>query len=196
MTTVGAAVLAGGRAERLGGATKPLLLVDGRRVIDRQLEVLHPLFGARVVVVANDPVPLRDAVGTVEIIPDRVVAGGGPLAGLDAALAYFPPDVSAVVCVAGDMPFLHPALLEYLRDAEPAPAIVPRLARGPEPLCARYDRALAPLVTAALAGGQRAMHRLIASLSARFLDEAELRGLDPELRSFTNLNTPEDLGPR
>jgi len=195
VTTVGAAVLAGGRGERLGGATKPLLLVEGRRIIDRQLEVLRPLFGARLVIVANEPGPLRDVVGPIDLIQDRVAAGAGPLAGLDAALTYFPADVSAVVCVAGDMPFLQPALLEYLRDAEPAPAIVPRLARGPEPLCARYDRALAPLVTASLAGGQRALQRLIGSVSARFLDEALLRRLDPELRSFTNINTPEDLGP-
>jgi hypothetical protein len=39
------------------------------------------------------------------------------------------------------------------------------------------------------------MHRLIASVSAHFLNEAQLRRMDPELRSFTNLNTPEDLGP-
>lgn len=195
MTAVGAAVLAGGRAERLGGATKPLLYVDGRRIIERQLDVLRPLFGARVVVVANEPAPLRDAVGSVEIIPDRVAAGAGPLAGLDAALAHFPAEVSAVVCVAGDMPFLQPALLEYLRDAAPAPAIVPRLARGPEPLCARYDRFLAPLVTASLASGQRAMHRLIGSLSATFMNEDLLRRLDPGLRSFTNINTPGDLPP-
>jgi molybdopterin-guanine dinucleotide biosynthesis protein A len=193
VSTVGAAVLAGGRAERLGGATKPMLLVDGRPIIERQLDVLRPLFGPRVVVVANDPAPLRNAVGSVEIIPDRVPAGAGPLAGLDAALAHFPAEVSAVVCVAGDMPFLQPALLEYLRDAAPAPAIVPRLARGPEPLCARYDRFLAPLVTASLASGQRALHRLIGSLSATFMNEELLRRLDPDLRSFTNINTPGDL---
>ncbi|HEX2657694.1 MAG TPA: NTP transferase domain-containing protein, partial [Polyangia bacterium] len=86
MTTIGAAVRAGGRAERLGGVTKPMLLVDGRPIIERQLDVLRPLFGARVVVVANDPAPLREAVGSVDIIPDRVAAGAGPLAGLDAAL--------------------------------------------------------------------------------------------------------------
>ncbi|HEX2657175.1 MAG TPA: molybdenum cofactor guanylyltransferase [Polyangia bacterium] len=193
MTTVGAAVLAGGRGERLGGATKPLLLVEGRRIIERQLEVLRPLFGERLVIVANDPDPLRDVVGSIDLIADRVAAGAGPLAGLDAALAYFPAEVSAVVCVAGDMPFLQPALLEYLRDAAPAPAIVPRLARGPEPLCARYDRFLAPLVTASLASGQRALHRLIGSLSATFMNEELLRRLDPDLRSFTNINTPGDL---
>lgn len=192
MTAVGAAVLAGGRAERLGGATKPLLIIEGRRIIDRQLEVLRPLFGPHLVVVANDPAPLRDL--NVDVIPDRVV-GAGPLAGLDAALAFFPPDVSAVVCVAGDMPFLQPALLLHLRDAEPAPAIVPRLARGLEPLCARYDRALAPLVAAALASGQRALHRLLGSINACVLNEEQLRRLDPDLRSFVNINTPGDLAP-
>jgi molybdopterin-guanine dinucleotide biosynthesis protein A len=191
----GVAILAGGRARRLGGVTKPLLLVEGRRIVDRQLEVLRPIFGTRLVIVANDPAPFHDL--GVAVIPDRVEPGAGPLAGLDAALAFFPPPVTAVVCVAGDMPFLQPALLLYLRDAEPAPALVPRLARGPEPLCARYDRAVAPLVGAALVSGQRALHRLIDSIiDARFVTEDQLRRLDPDLRSFTNLNTPEDLGTR
>jgi molybdopterin-guanine dinucleotide biosynthesis protein A len=189
----GVAILAGGRAQRLGGVTKPLLVIEGRRIIDRQLEVLRPIFGAHLVIVANAAAPFQDL--SVDVIPDRVGTGAGPLAGLDAALAFFPPEVTAVVCVAGDMPFLQPALLLHLRDAEPAPAIVPRLVSGLEPLCARYDRALAPLVAAALASGQRALHRLIDRImNPRFVTEAQLRRLDPELRSFTNINTPDDLG--
>lgn len=188
----GAAILAGGGAQRMGGVAKPLLVVDGRRIIDRQLDVLRPIFGTLLVIVANDPAPYQGL--NVDVVPDRVGPGAGPLAGLDAALMFFPAAVTAVVCVAGDMPFLQPALLLHLRDAEPAPAIVPRLARGPEPLCARYDRALAPLVAASLAGGQRAMHRLIESINPRVLTETDLRRLDPDLRSFTNINTPDDLG--
>jgi molybdopterin-guanine dinucleotide biosynthesis protein A len=202
------AILAGGRGQRLGGATKPLLMVGGRRIIDRQLAVLRPLF-AHVVLVTAAPArapaggagavgPLAAAAAALglPLITDRAGPGLGPLAGLDAALAWLPPEVAALVCVAGDMPYLAPRLLERLRDAPSAASIVaPRGRVGePEPLCARYHRALAPLVAAQLAGGRRSLRGLLAAASGTtYLDEQEVRALDPEGRCFVNINTPADL---
>jgi len=185
-----AAILAGGAARRLGGAIKPLLVVEGRRIIDRQLDVLRPLF-PRVVIVANDAAPFADL--GIPLIPDRVGPGRGPLAGIDAALGWLPPETDAVVCVAGDMPFVSPAIVRALRDAPSAPAVAPRPWGRIEPLCARYGRALAPAVAAALATGELAVHALLARPGVAFLDEDELRALDPTLRSFANVNTPDDL---
>jgi len=188
---VAAAIVAGGDARRLGGAVKPLLVVEGRRIIDRQLDVLRPLF-ARVVIVANDPAPFAGL--EVPVIPDRVGRGRGPLAGIDAALAWLPPDADAVVCVAGDMPFVSPAVLRALRDAPPADAVAPRPNGKLEPLCARYARALAPAIAGALAAGELAVHALLARPGVAFLEGDELRALDPTLLSFANVNTPGDLG--
>ena len=191
---VAAAVLAGGQGRRLGGVVKPLLVVGGRRIIDRQLEILAPLFD-RIAIVANDPAPFAGL--EIPVIADRKGPGQGPLAGLDAALAWLPADLDAVVCVAADMPFLAPALLAGLRDAAPAAALVPRPSSGPEPLCARYHRSLAPVVAASLAAGTRAMHAfldvLVSHSDLTWLDEPALRLLDPDLRTFTNINTPGDL---
>ena len=217
---VAAAILAGGRATRMSvgdggvdagggdpgaGVTKGLLVVDGRRIIDRQLAVLRPLF-AEVLISANDPDPWADL--GLRVIPDRtppipspVRAGGsgrgsglGPLAGLDAVLAALPPSLDAVVCVAGDMPFLSAALLERLRDGAPgATALVPRVGGRAEPLLARYGREVAPIVREQLARGAYAMIDLLARLSVTWIDEDELRALDPELRSIVNVNTLDDL---
>ena len=75
---------------------------------------------------------------------DRARVDGRRSPACGAILAALPPAVDAVVCVAGDMPFLAPALLEHLRDAAPAaPALVPRIAGRAEPLLARYARAVA-----------------------------------------------------
>jgi molybdopterin-guanine dinucleotide biosynthesis protein A len=120
----------------------------------------------------------------------------GPIAGLDAILAALPPSVDAVVCVAGDMPLLAPALLEHLRDAAPsAAALVPRIAGRAEPLLARYARSLAPVVGDQIANGRYAMVDLLARLDGGvvWLDEPALRALDPDLRSIVNVNTPADL---
>jgi molybdopterin-guanine dinucleotide biosynthesis protein A len=190
-TTGAAAILAGGRGRRLGGAVKPLLVVEGRRIIDRQLAVLRKLF-SRLVIVAPDPAPFAGL--DLPVIPDRAGPGLGPLAGLDAALGWLPAQIPALVCVAGDMPHLAPAVLRHLRDADPAArALVPRLATGPEPLCARYHRDLGPLVADQLARGALAMQALVARAGATFIDEPELRRLDPTLRTFTSVNTPADL---
>lgn len=189
MRSVAAAIIAGGPARRLGGATKPLLEIAGRAVADRQLAVLRPIF-PRLLVVANDPAPWR-ARG-VEVVPDRV-SGAGPLAGISAALAAAS-DQEAVVCLAGDLPFLSPALLTALRDRKPeAEALAPRLAGRAEPLCARYATRVRATVDARLDGGRLALHELLAELATVWLDDQALAALDPDGLSFVNLNTPDDL---
>jgi molybdopterin-guanine dinucleotide biosynthesis protein A len=189
-----AAIFAGGRARRLGGACKPLLPVAGPRIIDRQLDVLRPLFQAIVVVTADRAAWSGvDVELGVEVITDRRGPGLGPLGGLDAALAWLPTDAPAIVCVAGDMPFLSAAVLRRLRDAPPAAAVVPRLAGRPEPLCARYDRRLGEVVAEALDAGTRALHVFLDRVAVSWIEEDELRALDPTLRSFTHVNTPGDL---
>lgn len=188
---VAAAIIAGGKGARMGGAVKGLLEVAGRRIIDRQLAALRPLF-PRVFVVANDPAPWSDL--AVEVVPDRALAGSGPLAGLDAALAALAPGEDAVVCVAGDMPFLGAAALTLLRDHCPdAQAVVPRVATHPDPLFARYHRSCAAPIAAAVAEGRLKTSAILAELAVVYLDEPTLRAADPQLLCLINLNTPEDL---
>lgn len=185
---VAAAIIAGGASRRQGGADKTALLVAGRTILERQLALLAPRF-TRVLLVANTAA----APAGVTLLRDRV-PGAGPLAGIDAALAALAPDEEAVVCVAGDMPLLAPALLELVRDHAPdAPAVVPRITGRPEPLLARYDRRVAPAIAAALATGAFKAATLVESLAVTWLDEPALRAVDPALTSFENANTPEDL---
>lgn len=184
-----AAIVAGGPARRLGGAAKPFLSVGGRTIAERQLELLRATFG-RVVAIANEPAPW--AALNVPVFPDRVV-GAGPLGGIDAALAAAA-DADAVVCVAGDLPFLSPALLAALRDRLPeADAVAPRPGGRAEPLCARYARRLLPVVQARLSAGDYAVHGLLEAVAVDWIDDGELAVLAPEGRSFVNVNTPDEL---
>jgi molybdopterin-guanine dinucleotide biosynthesis protein A len=173
----------------MGGAAKPSLVVGGRTIAERQLEALAGVF-ARVLVVANDPVPW--ARFGVEVIADRY-PGAGPLAGVHAALASAE-GCEAVVCVGGDMPFLSAPVLALLRDRMPdAEAVAPRVRGRAEPLLARYARRCLPAIEARLAAGEVALHRLLEGLTVAWIEEPELRAADPELACLTNLNTPEDL---
>jgi molybdopterin-guanine dinucleotide biosynthesis protein A len=200
------AVAGAGGAVALGGVvtagevvTKGLLLVDGRRIIDRQLEVLRGRFSP-LIIVANQPAPWQEIAREIDggfdvrVVPDRFAGGAGPLAGLDAALAALPDGVEAVVCLASDMPFLDPAVLELLRDSAPAAvALCPRVGGRPEPLLARYARGCAPVVREQLERGAFAMMALLARLPVTWLAEPALRAVDPQLRSLVNVNTRHEL---
>jgi molybdopterin-guanine dinucleotide biosynthesis protein A len=186
---VAAAIIAGGPATRMGGVVKPTLVVGGRAIAERQLEALRGRF-ARVLVVANDPAPWQRY--SVDVIADRH-PGAGPLAGVHAALAAAD-GCAGVVCVGGDMPFLSGPVLELLRDHAPeADAVAPRAGGRAEPLLARYARRCLPLIEARLAAGERALHRLLDALEVAWIEEPELRAVDPALDCLINVNTPEDL---
>jgi molybdopterin-guanine dinucleotide biosynthesis protein A len=187
---VTACILAGGRARRLGGALKPLLVVDGETILARQRAVLAPRAAELVIAVAG-PGPLAEQ--GLRAVFDTV-ADAGPLAGLAAGLA-----ASArpwLLAVAGDMPHLAPAVLDALlaRAGADVDAVVPRVNGYPEPLCAVYGRGAAPVVARYLTDGRRRTQGILDDLRVSWLDEPTLRGLDPGLRSFTNVNEPADVG--
>jgi molybdopterin-guanine dinucleotide biosynthesis protein A len=198
-----AAVLAGGRARRMGGENKALLEVDGRAALDRQLDVLRPRF-ARIAVVLTAGASERDAAPyrarQLEVIEDRL-SGRGPLAGLAVALEWAAGASAArVFALACDMPYLNGAVVDLVllraRDRS-ADLAVPVIGGRPEPLCACYGANLVDLVERELAGGRLALAALgaaarAAGLRVEELAEAELRTLDPNLLSLTNLNRPSD----
>ncbi len=182
-------VLAGGRSSRLGQDKALIPLPDGRPLIAHVVARLAPLV-AEVVVVATDgerlgPLPAR-------IVPD-VFPDGGALGGIYAGLAAAREEYSLVV--ACDMPLLRPSLLRHLlappRDFD---ALLPRLADGQaEPLHAVYAKACLEPIRRQLVAGRRRIISFLGDVRVRYVEEAELRRLDPELRSFFNVNTPADL---
>jgi len=97
-----------------------------------------------------------------------------------------------VLVLAVDLPLVTPALLRALAPHAGDEAVVPRGARGPEPLCALYRReaALAP-ARAALATGRLSLRTLLARLRVRWLGPETLAALDPSGRALWNVNTPE-----
>jgi molybdopterin-guanine dinucleotide biosynthesis protein A len=182
------ALVAGGRATRLGGVAKGLLLLDGEPLAVRSLQIFGRLFAASLVV-ANDPRPYG-ALG-VTVVPDSLPGKGAP-GGLHAALGAAR---TGWIFTAGcDMPFLSERPIRFLaglRQAAPAVAVVwkGRL----EPLHAFWSRACLPTVDRMLRAGDPSMWRIATAVGARFVTDEEWRAVDPEGRSFENANTPEDL---
>ncbi len=188
---VTAAVLAGGRSMRMG-VDKTLLLVDGEPLIARVAEAAAAVC-ERVAVVTNRPEALEDAglPAGVEVWVDEV-AYQGPLGGLATALKNAGHDW--VLALAADMPWLNPEVVRALWEArEGAQVVVPRTEKGVEPLLALYHRDCLPHARRVLESGRRRLVAMFPALEVRELDAETLRVLDPGLRSFVNVNTPEDL---
>lgn len=184
------AIIAGGAAARFGGRVKPLVEVGGRRILDRQLEVLSAL-APEILIAANDPEPFA---GTrLPVVPDRIT-GAGPLAGIHAArLATGRPWLLAV---AGDMPFLSAAVIErMLRCRDGADAVAPVVDGFPQALHALYAPACAAIIERRLRAGQSKAHALFADPELRpvFVGEAALRADDPSLRFLRDVDSPQDL---
>jgi molybdopterin-guanine dinucleotide biosynthesis protein A len=189
MADVTGIVFAGGLGTRLGGVKKALLEVGGRPIIERILDAIAPL-SREVIVVDNDD-SLALVSGT-RIVPDSETRAGVLTAlhsGLSAA------DGELCVVVACDMPFLNPELLGWLVDlAEDCDVVIPLTAGQMEPMHAVYRRK--PCLEAigeALARGDKRMISYLGAVRVREVSETELRARDPELRSFFNINTSEDL---
>jgi molybdopterin-guanine dinucleotide biosynthesis protein A len=103
MVSVDAILLAGGRASRLGGATKPLLRVGGRTLLRTGVDAVRAAGARRVVVVA--PV-LDETLGVTWAREDPPF--GGPVAAIVAALVHV--DAEEVFVLACDLPTAGPAM--------------------------------------------------------------------------------------
>lgn len=186
-TDVSAAILAGGRAARFGGRDKSAIVVEGRTILERQIDALAPIAG-EILIVGRGTHP------AARTIPDRV-EGCGPMGGLDAALSAARGDL--VVVVACDMPFVTTALLTGLvglaggaGDPGGIDAVVPRTERGYHPLCAVYRRSVLGAVERHLARGRLKMRDLLAELRVTFTDVDRFGDCH---RLLANVNTPADL---
>jgi len=188
---VTAAVLAGGRSQRMG-VDKTLLPFDGEPLVRRVADLAGRVCRG-VMVVTNRPEALADAglPDSVTVLTDEV-AYQGPLGGLVTALKNAEDDW--VLALAADMPWLEPSVVHALWDArDGAQVVMPTSEEGPEPLLALYHRSCLPEARRVLESGRR---RLVAMLPAVRVVEVSLdtlRRVDPGLRSLVNVNTPEEL---
>ena len=189
MFCVSAAILAGGRARRFGGADKASLTVGRARIIDRQLAAVSALT-EDVRIVANEATRYADL--GVRVIPDAI-ANAGPLGGIYSALIDAHHDWTIVL--ACDLPFVTAALLERLAgesdSAGDVDAIAPRSARGLEPLCALYHRRCASVAQSLIGRGDLAASGLLDAVRLRVLERDALAAYDAGAL-FENVNTPHD----
>jgi molybdopterin-guanine dinucleotide biosynthesis protein A len=183
-----AAIVAGGAARRLGGAAKALLRIGGERIIDRQLAALRASV-PHIFIVASDPAPY-EGLG-LRVVPDAI-AGAGALGGIYTAILESPaPRTLVLAC---DMPFVSAALIQALAAEEHAGAdlVIPRTARGHEPLCAVYSKACAEPIRRRIERGDLQASTLPEGVRVSEIGPEALAAIDQAGLLFVNVNTPHD----
>ncbi len=183
-------IQAGGESRRMG-RDKGLAPFLGRPLITRIIERLEPI-ASEMIVTTNHPEAYQFL--GLPLFSD-LIPGRGALGGLYTALSAATQPLAAVV--ACDMPFVRPELLAVQRDLllqKGVDAVVPHLGGGVEPFHAVYRCASClPHIKAALDADKWRADAWFSKANVLLMRKEQIQTFDPELSSFSNVNTPEEL---
>jgi len=182
-------ILAGGEGKRLGDKPKTEIIIGGRKIISRMLDVIRDIFND-IIIVANSPERYSE-LENCRIIGD-IYPGSGPLGGIHAAMKAS--EKEAVFVFAGDMPFLNKDLIirqigKYTKNK--MPAMVPVLNGLEEPLHAIYKNSLSDKIEEILR--EPAKPAIKDFLKNIRIGHMELQSSLEIMKAFTNINTSSDL---
>lgn len=189
--TLAYAILAGGKATRMGGGDKPLRRLGDRTILDHVIERLAAPAG-RLVLNANDD-PSRFAGYSFPVVADAMADHPGPLAGILAGLdwAATQAEVTDLLSVPGDCPFIPRDLASRMierRAATGTPFACAASGGWTHPVIGLWPVSCRDDLRAALAGGERKIDRFTGRYGCAAV-EWPIEGHDP----FFNVNTPDEL---
>jgi molybdenum cofactor guanylyltransferase len=185
-------VLAGGLARRMGGGDKARIRVGGRTILERVLARLGPQCAAIIINANGDPARFADT--GLPVVSDDVPDFAGPLAGILAGLdwaAAHAPDISDVVSVPGDCPFLPADLVARLsaaRRASGTPLACARSGDWRHPVVGLWPVTLRADLRKALV--EENLHKIETWTARHGVTIAEWP--DAPVDPFFNVNTPAD----
>lgn len=180
-------ILAGGKSSRFG-SNKALTEFNGIRLIERVIQVMESIF-QHLILITNTPheyaylqLPMHE-----DLIKDL-----GPLGGILTGLEAISGE--AGFFMACDMPFLHSELVRHMVEVrDDFDAVVPRMDWKIEALHAVYTKACLPTIRELIDSGEYQIIKIFPKIRVKFVDEEEIRAFDPQLRSFFNVNRPQEL---
>jgi molybdenum cofactor guanylyltransferase len=182
-------ILAGGLSKRLNGRDKAMIEIHGKRILDHIHAVYSEIFN-EIILVTNTPLAYLNwnMLTVTDLFPVR-----SSLTGIHAGLFYASrPFVFVSAC---DAPFLKPELVHLLISQARSgfDAVMPETANGLEPLCAVYSKSCLNTIETHIRQEKLKIQWVFHKSRINRISEARLRKADPDLISFVNINTPEDL---
>lgn len=179
-------ILVGGASRRMG-RPKHLLPTSRGTLVDHIVARLSPSF-VETMLVGKEPMPPPGGGRFVaDVLPER-----NPLVGIYSALLAL--ETPLCLVIGCDMPFVVPDLAQVLlAQAAGFDVVVPRVGGYYEPLLAVYRPSCIPAMEEAIAEGSFRITSTYSRLRVREVPDDAIRAIDPNLVSFTNLNTPKEL---
>lgn len=194
-----ALILAGGKSQRFQALDKCFLRLNTKPLILHAIDNLSNV-ADEIIIAARDEEQgkqIRARIPPEIIVVYDSLEGFGPLAGILSGLERASSPYSLVIGC--DMPFVNErvvALLFEVAERGMYNAVVPRWENGMlEPLHAVYKREpMVAAIRAAVKQGDKMIGNVLAHLDkVRFIEVHTLRAIDLDLRTFRNINTPEEL---
>ncbi len=183
-------IQAGGQSSRMG-VDKGMVELCGKPMIANIIDRLCP-FADEMIITTNQPEKYqRFGIPLAEDIYKEY----GALAGLHTAL--FSATNEMVFVIACDLPFINLNLFNLLKntfESNEVDLVIPKTNMGFEPFYAIYRKTTClNYVTEAILSGKKRLISWFESANIITIPEIELRKYDPNLDSFANINTPEEL---
>jgi molybdopterin-guanine dinucleotide biosynthesis protein A len=180
-------ILAGGKSSRYG-KNKALVEVRGIPLIERALIAMRSIFH-HVIIITNTP----DEYAYLKLpMHQDIIKGLGPLGGIYTGLKMIPNH--AGFFVACDMPFLNPELIRYMVEIKADfDVVVPRISGKIEALHGLYTDRCRGKIKRLIDSRTYQIFRFFPEVSVRYVNDQEVRSIDPDLRSFLNINRPDEL---
>ena len=184
-----AIILAGGESSRIGSdQDKAILKLNGKRLIDIVISKLKHIVEDNIIIVG----PPEKHPSYKQVVPDLFNQRGllvGLYSGLKASTSQYN------LVVGCDMPFLKVELLQYIEEKiDSNDIIIPRYAKSYiEPLCAIYSKDCLEIMKRNIEAGILSIRKVFPYLKVKYIEEKEIKSVDPELNSFFNINYKEDF---
>jgi len=182
-----AMILAGGENRRFL-FHKGLAEMHGKRIIEITYDILRKYFN-KVWISTNSPEKFFFL--GLPMIGD-IVNVRGPLTGIFSVLSCTGvPEIFVAAC---DMPFISDDVVGLIKKSyRGQDAVIPVYNGNPQPLPGIYSRAVKDVIEDRIISKSRAMRDLLKDIDVYYVREQEVLKVDPEGKSFTNINTREDL---
>ncbi len=183
----GGIILSGGLNSRIG-LNKAFLEISGKKIIERTVLLFKEIF-EETIIVTKDPLTYEDL--DVRITTD-VKDVTGSLMGVYSGLLSSNNEYNFIV--ACDMPLINRDAVRYLvSKSKGYDAVVPFCQGRLQPLHAVYSKKCIKPLEDLINSGHMRITRLFEKVKTRKVEEEELKKIDPDFKSFININTKEDL---
>ena len=180
-------ILAGGKSRRMG-ESKAFMDAGGVPLFERVYRIFKEIF-PEIIIVANDARPFERYEARLQ---KDIILNKGALGGLYTGLFHSPS--YHAFCTACDMPLLNPWVIKYMvEERDEYDVIVPKTHDGLHPLHAIYSKKCLNPMRQLLTRNELKIVNFYHQVRVRYIEEMEIRGFDPHMRSLINVNTEEEM---